>query len=79
MSWGINALLIVVVLFILIRNRGEDDLKQFSSKNPEERKQIQAYARDTLKTTSDIKAIKILRKEFGLTLLEAKQAVDSIE
>ncbi|MGG0644637.1 hypothetical protein ABE021_11930 [Sporosarcina gallistercoris] len=79
MSWGIYALLIVVVFFILMRNRGDDDLKQFSSRDPEERKRIQDYARETLKTTSDIKTIKILREEFGLTLLEAKQAVDSIK
>ncbi|WJY27563.1 MULTISPECIES: hypothetical protein [Sporosarcina] len=79
MSSGITALLILLVLFIMLRNKGDGDMKPFTSLDPEERKRIQAYARETRETASDIETVKILRQEFGLTLLQAKQAVDSVK
>ncbi|MDW0111510.1 hypothetical protein [Sporosarcina aquimarina] len=79
MSLGITTLLILLVLFMMLRNKKGDDMKPFSSLDPDERKRIQAYARKVRETASDIKTVKILRQEFGLTLLQAKQAVDSVK
>ncbi|MEV2687424.1 hypothetical protein ABNE09_00005, partial [Paenibacillus larvae] len=46
--------------------------------NPTENAHLQSYAKKLLQQESEIKVIKKLRKEKGMSMLDAKKLIDSI-
>lgn len=83
-DWGLLASLmlnVALILVVLSQSRKiavlRKEMKQPFPMEPNE--ELIDAAREKLKTVGDIKTIKYVREETGMSLLDAKNFVDSLE
>lgn len=77
---ALSSILIIIVFFvvILIQSNKIKILRQELHHNPTENAHLQSYVKKLLQQESEIKVIKKLRKEKGMSMLDAKKLIDSI-
>ncbi|MDN6409752.1 MAG: hypothetical protein L0J76_06575, partial [Tetragenococcus halophilus] len=84
MDWGLITSLILNVAFLIIifgqskkiNVLREENKKSLPNENNDE---LIALTSEKLKTIGDIKTVKYLREEKGMSMIDAKQLVDTIK
>ena len=84
MDWGLIASLLLNVAFLITifeQSKKIDILREENKKSlpNEEDYVLIALASEKLKTIGDVKTIKFLREEKGMSMIDAKRLVDALK
>lgn len=84
MEWSLITSLILNVAFLLIiiiQASKMNVLRRESVKSLpyEDNEELMTEAREKLKTVGDVKTVKFLREETGMSMLDAKRLVDTLK
>ncbi|KKE78684.1 hypothetical protein DTX80_11470 [Bacilli bacterium] len=70
---------VAFLIYIVVLTNKVKVLRKETAKPSENNDELIALAQEKLKTLGDIKTIKYLRKEKGMSMLDAKQLVDALK